>query len=165
MTDQAPKTVRVGIGRFYVDMPVSAFSKTWDVVKPKLGLTLVALLTVVNSVSEFSGEPSFAFLEDKDVKVAFSRTYLFWTPLFNEEECGSNFENAQRIFHKRLETMFGGWTRWKVNGSDSDDEENGWLYQTSLPKTSPGVEPNDLETLIREVFLQNTVYIIHIPHK
>ncbi len=93
--------------------------------------------------------------------IPLSKTFLFWVPSFNDSTRRIPDEKAAEIkFHEWLSKKFGGWSRWKVEGSeDNNQSEQGWFYQVSLPKDKPDVSANSLKETILSYFQQKTIYI------
>ena len=93
--------------------------------------------------------------------IPLSKTFLFWVPSFNDLTRRIPDEKAAEIkFHEWLSKKFGGWSRWKVEGSeDNNQSEQGWFYQVSLPKDKPDVSANSLKETILSYFQQKTIYI------
>ncbi len=93
--------------------------------------------------------------------IPLSKTFLFWVPSFTNSTRRIPDEKAAEIkFHEWLSKKFGGWSRWKVEGSeDNNQSEQGWFYQVSLPKDKPDVSANALKETISNYFQQKTIYI------
>lgn len=93
--------------------------------------------------------------------IPLSKTFLFWVPSFTDPTLRSReWKSAEIRFHEWLSKKFGGWSRWKVEGSEDDKKpEEGWFYQVSLPKDKPDVSVNALKETILTYFQQKTIYI------
>lgn len=93
--------------------------------------------------------------------IPLSKTFLFWVPSFTDSTLKSaEWRTAEIKFHEWLSKKFGGWSRWKVEGSEDDKKpEEGWFYQVSLPKDKPDVSANSLKEVILTYFQQKTIYI------
>ena len=93
--------------------------------------------------------------------IPLSKTFLFWVPSFTDSTLRSReWKTAEIKFHEWLSKKFGGWSRWKVEGSeDNNQSEEGWFYQVSLPKDKPDVSANALKETISTYFQQKTIYI------
>ena len=110
------------------------------------------------------GLNSVAFLAptaDGSEPIPLSKTFLFWVPSFTDPTLSSREWKAAEIkFHEWLSRKFGGWSRWKVEGSEDDKKpEEGWFYQVSLPKDKPDVSANAVKETIATYFQQKTIYI------
>ena len=111
-----------------------------------------------------SGLNSVAFLAPTargSEPVPLSKTFLFWVPSFTDPTLRSReWKTAEMKFHEWLSIKFGGWSRWKVEGSEEDKKpEEGWFYQVSLPKDKPDVSADAVKETIATYFQQKTIYI------
>ncbi len=99
--------------------------------------------------------------------IPLSKTFLFWVPSFTDLTLRSReWKTAESKFHEWLSIKFGGWSRWKVEGSENDNKsEEGWFYQVSLPKDKPDVSANAVKETISTYFHQKTIYITENQNK
>jgi len=99
--------------------------------------------------------------------IPLSKTFLFWVPSFTDSTLRSReWKTAEIKFHEWLSKKFGGWSRWKVEGSEDDKKpEDGWFYQVSLPKDKPDVSANAVKETILTYFQQDTIYITENQNK
>jgi hypothetical protein len=99
--------------------------------------------------------------------IPLSKTFLFWVPSFTDSTLRSlEWKTAEVKFHDWLSKKFGGWSRWKVEGSEDDKKpEEGWFYQVSLPKDKPDVSANAVKETILTYFQQKTIYITENQNK
>ena len=99
--------------------------------------------------------------------IPLSKTFLFWVPSFTDSTLRSReWKTAEIKFHEWLSKEFGGWSRWKVEGSEDDKKpEEGWFYQVSLPKDKPDVSANAVKETILTYFQQETIYITENQNK
>jgi hypothetical protein len=162
----SPRSFKLRLGRFSFWNPAGVL---WSLRK-NTALWILSLAVALNLYLTLSNQngrgriiPGLANGE----AIAFSRTFLFWTPDFSQSQCAlANPESSEQSFNARLEQKFGGWTRWRVTGNGPEGKmEDGWFYQVSLAKKAPPVSLNDLEALLKECFRQSSYYVIENQHR
>jgi hypothetical protein len=138
-------------------------------------LLLVACITALNSYFVYLNRPGPGFVgpfgQPAEAK-HFRKTFIFWLPDFSSDlhlRRGTSPEErkaAEEQFTRKLTDLFGGWTRWRVEGKGGDAPiEGGYFYQVSLPKEKPDATVDSIKTIMADVFDQITYYVIEIRHR
>jgi hypothetical protein len=138
-------------------------------------LLLIAGITVLNSYSVYLNRPGLGFVgpfaHGTEAK-HFQKTLIFWLPDFSTDlhlRHGVSPEArkvAEEQFTQKLTDIFGGWTRWRVEGTDGGAQaEGGYFYQVSLPRDKPDITVEGIKTIMAEIFDQTTYYVIEIRHR
>ncbi len=138
--------------------------------KKNFALWVLALAVALNLYLTLANLPGRALIipgQADGEHTAFSKTFIFWTPDFSQSQCGPEASgSSEQLFNARLDQKFGGWTRWRVTGSGREGQlEEGWFYQVSLARNAPPVALNDIESLLKECFRQQSYYVIEHPHR
>jgi hypothetical protein len=173
-----PPSIRLGFGSLVLELP------KWliDSVKQNVVLWAFAILTVFNLYLTYLSRHGEASLElgpkssakqasradGRSGEMAFAKTFVFWVPEFSSATKRLPDSVAlEAQFHKSLSEAFGGWTRWRASGagSGSTTPEEGWVYQASLPKSSPDMTTHDVQKLIRRHFLEANIYVVEMRHQ
>jgi hypothetical protein len=101
-----------------------------------------------------------------DLQLTFDRTYHFVVPIASD--ANQDFVSL----NEDLAFIFGGYTRWRVEGGVWDGnlgliEAESWYYQVSRVATSESEEQAgaaEIDRLLRQHAKQKQVYIIETPH-
>ena len=163
-----PPPIKIGWGSLVMEVP------KWlaDYIKKNFVLGCVAVLSLFNLylvLTHQNGEAFFAPRGTTRTEVQFSRTFVFWVPDFfspGSTRRLSDPQVAESQFHERLRKVFGGWTRWKATGRGGDGpQEDGWIYQCSLPKAGGTISSKEVERILRQSFGENSFYVVEMRHQ
>lgn len=146
-----------------------------------VGLGAVAILAIASisspsirqRVLDTAAQARGIFVSPEGKQTEFLRTYVFWVPLYQSD--GAPYASGDfDALHSWLNTTFGGWTRWSVQGADASTPagskgQQGWFYQASLPKpkegeSAPKVSIDSLRDKIHSTFAGVNPYVIEQPH-
>ena len=138
-------------------------------------LLLVACITALNSYFVYLNRPGPGLVGpfgQPNEATHFQKTFIFWLPDFKSDlhlTRGTSPEErktAEEQFTRTLTDMFGGWTRWRVEGTGGDAlTEGGYFYQVSLPKEKPDATVDSIKNMMADAFDQITYYVIEIRHR